>query len=103
MSLDFKLEIIFLKQIRILPEIDWYRGLIRNPRAQSEIRNHERDQLVSVQSEPSVPPLLFSYLCVNSHLSQAQHASPSVALPAKHVLKRQSLKDLYPIDFVSLD
>ena len=28
--------------------------LVRNLRAQSEIRNHERDQRVSVQSEPGV-------------------------------------------------
>ena len=32
------------------------RVLVRNLRAQSEIRNHERDQQVSVQSEPSVAP-----------------------------------------------
>ena len=34
------------------------RVLVRNLRAQSEIGNHERDQRVSVQSEPSVrlPP-----------------------------------------------
>ena len=31
------------------------RVLIRNLRAQSEIGNHERDQRVSVQPEPSVP------------------------------------------------
>ena len=32
------------------------RVLVRNLRAQSEIRNHEIDQRVSVHSEPSVPP-----------------------------------------------
>ena len=49
------------------------RVLLQNLRAQSEIGNHERDQQVSVQSEPSVgggatPPPQVDYHVHNLHL-----------------------------------